>query len=117
MPGNTKSKGTFGKKVAGGKASVKEYTTKKWNKADSSFHIKLKHVLGAVSLLSLLAAFEVFSIPAGSGIIDFLDLARISAALVFPGIVKPQSFPKISFISHLALFMTRSRFSFPISFP
>ena len=86
MPGNTKSKGTFGKKVAGGKASVKEYTTKKWNKADSSFHIKLKHVLGAVSLLSLLAAFEVFSIPAGSGIIDFLDLARISAALVWFGV-------------------------------
>ena len=64
MPGNTKSKGTSGKKVARGKAAVKEYTTKRWNKADSSFHIKLKHVLGGVSLLSLLAAFEVFSIPA-----------------------------------------------------
>ncbi len=54
-------------------------------RADRSFHIKLKHVLGGISLLSLLASFEVFSIPAGSGIIDFLDLARISAALVWLG--------------------------------
>ncbi|EQB70563.1 MAG: hypothetical protein AMDU1_APLC00053G0003 [Thermoplasmatales archaeon A-plasma] len=57
-----------------------------YGKLDSAFHLKLKHVLGGVSLLSLLAAFEVFSIPAGSGIIDFLGLTRISAAkVVVPG--------------------------------
>ena len=86
MPGNTKSQGRSGKQSARGKSAVKQYTTQKWNKADSSFHIKLKHVLGGVSPLSLLAAFEVFSIHAGCGIIDFLDLARISAALVWFGV-------------------------------
>ena len=85
MPGNTKSKGTSGKKVARGKAAVKEYTTKRWNKADSSFHIKLKHVLGGVSLLSLLAAFEVFSIPAANGIIELYALTKLSAAEVWFG--------------------------------
>ena len=64
MPGNTKSQGRSGKQSARGKSAVKQYTTQKWNKADSSFHIKLKHVLGGVSRLSLLAAFEVFFIPA-----------------------------------------------------
>ncbi|MHB1439989.1 MAG: hypothetical protein ACYCSO_05195 [Cuniculiplasma sp.] len=50
------------------------------------FHLKLKHFLGGVSLLSLLAAFEVFSIPAANGIIDFLTLTRVSAALVWFGV-------------------------------
>ena len=83
MPANTKSKGTSGKKVARGKAAVKEYTTKKWNKADSSFHIKLKHVLGGISLLSLLAAFEVFSIPAVNGIIDLFYFNRSYAGALW----------------------------------
>jgi len=30
------------------------------------FHLKLKHLLAGVSFLSLFAAFEVFSIPAGN---------------------------------------------------
>lgn len=83
MPGNTKSKGTFGKKVARGKAAVKEYATKKLNEMDSSFHIKLKHALGGVSLLSLLAAFEVFSIPAANGIINIFGLTKLFAGLVW----------------------------------
>ena len=41
-----------------------------------NFHIKLKHVLGGVSLLSLLAAFEVFSIPAANGIIDLFGFTE-----------------------------------------
>ena len=57
-----------------------------------NFHIRLKHVFGGVSLLSLLAAFEVFSIPAGSGIIDFLGLTRLSAAEVWFGIALSAGF-------------------------
>ena len=63
-----------------------------YGKLDSAFHLKLKHVLGGVSLLSLLAAFEVFSIPAGSGIIDFLGLTRISAAEVWFGVALSAGF-------------------------
>ena len=37
---------------------------------DKSFHLNLKHVLGGLSLLSLLAAFEVISRPAANCIID-----------------------------------------------
>ena len=48
-----------------------------------NFHIKLKHVLGGVSLLSLLAAFEVFSIPAANGIIGLLNLSRMSAGTLW----------------------------------
>ena len=47
------------------------------------FRLKLKHVLGGVSFLSLLAAFEVFSIPAASGIIDLFGLTRLSAGGVW----------------------------------
>lgn len=50
---------------------------------DKSFHIKLKHVLGGVSLLSLLAAFEVFSIPASNGIIDVFGLTKLMAGGVW----------------------------------
>ncbi len=98
MPGNTKHKRTSSKPAIRGKSTVKQYAASKLNKVDSSFHIKLKHVLGGVSLLSLLAAFEVFSIPAGSGIIDFLDLARISAALVWFGVAGAAGF--IALILH-----------------
>ena len=57
-------------------------TSKRINK---SFHIKLKHVFGGISLLSLLAAFEVFSIPAASGIIELFVLTKFSAAEVWFG--------------------------------
>ena len=83
MPGNTKSQGRSGKQSARGKSAVKQHTTKKWNKADSSFHIKLKHVLGGVSLLSLLAAFEVFCIPAVNGIIDPFYFSRSYAGALW----------------------------------
>ena len=98
MPGNTKHKGTSSKPAIRGKSTVKQYAAKGLKKADRSFHIKLKHVLGGISLLSLLASFEVFSIPAGSGIIDFLDLARISAALVWFGVAITAGF--IALILH-----------------
>ncbi len=45
-------------------------------RADSAFHLKLKHVLGGISLLSLLAAFEIFSIPAANGIIDLFGFTK-----------------------------------------
>ena len=32
------------------------------------FHLKIKHVLGGIWFLSLLAAFQVFSIPATAGL-------------------------------------------------
>jgi len=57
-----------------------------YGKLDSAFHLKLKHVLGGVSLLSLLAAFEVFSIPAASGIIDLFGFAKFTAGLVWTGV-------------------------------
>jgi hypothetical protein len=63
---------------------IKSGSTRK-SKAPS-FHLRLKHVLGGISLLSLLAAFEVFSIPAGNGIIDFFDLNKTSAALIWFGV-------------------------------
>ena len=85
MPGNTKRKATSRKPTTRGKSAVKEYATKKLNKVDSSFHIKLKHVLGGVSLLSLLAAFEVFSIPAANGIINIFDLQKFISGMVWLG--------------------------------
>ena len=48
-----------------------------------SFHINLKHVFGGVSLLSLLAAFEVFSIPAANGMIDLLSLSKRMAGFAW----------------------------------
>jgi hypothetical protein len=50
------------------------------------FHLKLKHFLGGVSLLSLLAAFEVFSIPAANGIIDVFNLTKIGGGAVWIGV-------------------------------
>ena len=49
------------------------------------FHIELKHILGGISLISLLAAFEIFSIPAANGIIDLFILSKVSAAQVWIG--------------------------------
>ncbi len=63
---------------------IKSGMTRK--KIAASFHIKIKHIFGGISLLSLLAAFEVFSIPAGSGIIDFFNLNKTSAALIWFGV-------------------------------
>jgi hypothetical protein len=57
----------------------------KLRRADAAFHLKLKHVLGGISLLSLLAAFEVFSIPAASGIIELFILTKLPAAEVWFG--------------------------------
>jgi hypothetical protein len=86
MSGKPKNKGSSGKKTATrGKSAVKQYAAKGLKKADRSFHIKLKHVLGGISLLSLLAAFEVFSIPAASGIIELFVLTKFSAAEVWFG--------------------------------
>ena len=48
-----------------------------------NFHVRLKHVLGGISLLSLLAAFEIFSIPAANGIIDLLYLSGMSAGTLW----------------------------------
>ena len=77
MSGKPKNKGSSEKKTATrGKSAVKQYAAKGLKKADRSFHIKLKHVLGGISLLSLLAAFEVFSIPAANGIIDLFSLSK-----------------------------------------
>ena len=50
------------------------------------------------SLLSLLAAFEVFSIPAGNGIIDLFSLVRIDAAAVWFGVAITAGF--IALILH-----------------
>ena len=86
MPGNTKHKGTSSKPSARGKSTVKQYAASKLNKVDSSFHIKLKHVLGGVSLLSLLAAFEVISIPAANGIIDLFGFSEKLAGLTWIGV-------------------------------
>ena len=54
-------------------------------KVAEPFRLKLKHVLGGVSFVSLLAAFEVLSIPAANGIIDLYSLSSMSAAEVWFG--------------------------------
>ena len=54
-----------------------------FRKIDDSFHLKLKHILGGVSLISLLAAFEVFSIPAANGIVDILALSNFMAGMTW----------------------------------
>ena len=80
------------KSMSAGERRVREYASGRMHQANQAFHLKLKHLLGGVSLLSLLAAFEVFSIPAGSGIIDFLGLTRISAAEVWFGVALSAGF-------------------------
>lgn len=47
------------------------------------FRLKLKHVLAGFTFLSLLAAFEVFSIPASNGIIDLLGLTNFMAGMTW----------------------------------
>ena len=47
------------------------------------FRIKLKHVLAGITFLGLLAAFEVFSIPASNGIIDLLGLTNFMAGMTW----------------------------------
>ena len=83
MSGNTNRKATSRKPATRRKSALTKYAASKLNKADSSFHIKLKHVLGSVSLLSLLAAFEVFSIPAANGIIDLFYFNRTYAGALW----------------------------------
>lgn len=51
-----------------------------------NFHIEVKHVLGGVSLLSLLAAFEVFSIPAANGIINLFGFTKGLAGWTWIGV-------------------------------
>ncbi|MGP6208008.1 hypothetical protein ACNF42_08290 [Cuniculiplasma sp. SKW3] len=58
----------------------------KFRRVADSFHLRLKHVLGGVSLLSLLAAFEVFSIPAASGLIDIFGFTRLIAGVTWIGV-------------------------------
>ena len=67
------------KKMTDGERRVRQYVYGNLSRVDQVFHLKLMHVLGGVSLLSLLAAFEVFSIPASSGIIDILKLGSTMA--------------------------------------
>ena len=64
-----------------GKKSLRTF-----GKLDKSFQVKLKHVLGGVSLLSLLAAFEVFSIPAANGIIDLFGFSTGMAGWTWTGV-------------------------------
>ena len=57
-----------------------------WFNGNLIFHqilLIFKHVLGGISLLSLLAAFEVFSIPAANGIINIFGLTKLFAGLVW----------------------------------
>ncbi|MGP6220911.1 hypothetical protein [Caldiplasma sukawensis] len=63
---------------------IKKGRTKK--KMAASFHLRLKHILGGVSLLSLLAAFEVFSIPAASRLIDIFGFTRLIAGVTWIGV-------------------------------
>ena len=87
MSGKTKNKGSSGKKTATrGKSAVKQYAAKGLKKADRSFHIKLKHVLGGISLLSLLATFEVFSIPAANGLINIFGFTKLIAGVTWIGV-------------------------------
>ena len=60
----------------GSKRSTGNKSLQTSRRIDKSIHIKLKHVLGGISLLSLLASFEVFSIPAANGIIDLFSLSK-----------------------------------------
>ena len=81
-----KNKKLSGKQgMSKGGSRVRQHMNGNLTRMDHSFHLKLKHVLGGLSLLSLLAAFEVFSIPAASGIIELFVLTKLSAAEVWFG--------------------------------
>ena len=73
------------REMPAGERRVRQYVYGNLRRADQVFHLKLKHVLGGVSLLSLLAAFEVFSIPAASGIVELFVLTKSAAAEVWFG--------------------------------
>lgn len=72
--------------MSDGERRVREYASGRMHHANQVFHLKLKHLLGGVSLLSLLAAFEVFSIPATSGIIDLLQVSKATAGAIWIGV-------------------------------
>ena len=71
------------RKMTDGERRLRQYVYRNLSRVDQTFHLKLTHVLGGVSLLSLLAAFEVFSIPASSGIINILKLGSTVAGIVW----------------------------------
>ena len=86
MPEKRKSQNTRqtrGRPVSAGERRVRGYMKGNLNSTNRSFHLKLKHVLGGLSLLSLLAAFEVFSIPAANGIIDLFQFSKFIAGVVW----------------------------------
>ncbi len=58
------SNGSVKQSSSAGKKRVQQHVRQNLSKADQAFHLKLKHVLAGVTFVSLLAAFEVFSIPA-----------------------------------------------------
>lgn len=62
--------------MSDGERRVRECALGKMHHTNQAFH--LKHLLGGVSLLSQLAAFEVFSIPAAKGIIDLLEFTKLT---------------------------------------
>ena len=73
-PRNKKSSKPANQK--GSNRSTENKSRQKSSGIGKSFHIKLKHVLGGISLISLLASFEVFSIPAANCMIDLLSLSK-----------------------------------------
>ena len=63
MPEKRKNQNTRqarGYPVSAGERRARDYMKGNLNRTNRSFHLKLKHALGGISLLSLLAAFEVF---------------------------------------------------------
>ena len=78
-------KNSKGNKIKKKNGTDNTHRMKGIHEARERFHLKLKHVLGGVSLLSLLAAFEVFSIPAASGIVELFVLTKSAAAEVWFG--------------------------------
>ena len=83
--GDDSRKKVGNRKISPGEKRMREYMAGRMRNTNQAFHMGLKHVLGGVSLLSLLAAFEVFSIPAASGIIELFILTKLPAAEVWFG--------------------------------
>ena len=81
------AKRSGGGKRRGSNSNKKGSKKGRGNKSVSyNFHIEVKHVLGGVSLLSLLAAFEVFSIPAANGIINLFGFTKGLAGWTWIGV-------------------------------
>ena len=79
------------KRISGGKSSPQSGRTssrkvQKKKGISYGFHIGLKEMFGGATLLSLLAAFEVFSIPAANGIIDLFSLTEGLAGWTWVGV-------------------------------